>query len=348
MGKVRSAMFADESGKVRLSFWNEKAEGAYEVGEAYRIENARTRIGMYSVDLNIGGGSRIIRLSEEEASAMFIPMLETLEKTLYDHISIDDVEEDENDKIIIGRVIEIYDVREFESANGEGIVRNIEIADDSGSIIVVLWNDDAKREFELGQAIKLQNPRFRYNDRTNRIDANVSGSTTILEPSESELEKLPSQDEIMEAIYTPKTIESLTEDDTNVCVTGTIREVNTERTILRKCPSCKLKVEESGLDEYVCENCGHVFDEPEYTLMIPTRIEDETGDIQVTFFDRLAEELIEMKKEEIISLIDDGYAIDEKLQDLEGTTLELIANVSFDEYGEENRLNPKKILSKYI
>ena len=348
IGKVRSAMFADESGKVRLSFWNEKAEGAYEVGEAYRIENARTRMGMYSVDLNIGGGSRIIKLSEEEASAMFIPMLETLEKTLYDYIPIDDIEEDENDKIIIGRVIEIYDVRDFESANGPGIVRNIEIADDSGSVIVVLWNDDAKREFELGQAIKLQNPRFRYNDRTNRIDANVSGSTTILEPTESELEKLPSQEEIMEAIYTPKTIESLTEDDTNVCVTGTIREVNTERTLLRKCPSCKLKVEETGLDEYVCENCGHVFDEPEYTLMIPTRIEDDTGDIQVTFFDKLAEELIGMKKEEIISLVNDTYDISDKLQDLEGTTVELIANVSFDEYGEENRLNPKKILSKYI
>jgi replication factor A1 len=54
-----------------------------------------------------------------------------------------------------------------------------------------------------------------------------------------------------------------------------------------------------------------------------------------------------MKKEEVISLVDDGYGIEGKLEDLNGQTIEIIANVSFNEYSEENRLNPKKILSKY-
>lgn len=346
VGKVRSAMFADESVKLRLSLWNEKADGAYEVGEAYRIENARTRMGYYSVELNIGGGSRIIRLSEEEASSMFIPKLETLEKALYDYIDISDVDEDDTDKIIVGRVIEIYDIRNFESGSGEGVVRNIEIADDTGTIIVVLWNDDTKREFEIGQAIKLQNPRFKYNDRTNRVDANVSGFTSILEPTESELEKLPSHDELMEAIYVPKTIESLAEDDVNVCVTGTIVDVETDRVIRKRCPVCNAYVESSE-DEYICDSCGHVFDEPKYLFMIPITIEDETGQIQVTFFDNLAEKLIDMKKEEVIDLIEDGYGIEDKLQDLTNQTIEIIANVSFDEYNETSRLNPKKILSKY-
>ncbi|WP_458454568.1 OB-fold nucleic acid binding domain-containing protein [Methanobrevibacter sp.] len=346
IGQVRSAMFADESGKVRLSFWNEKVNGAYEVGEAYRIENARTRLGMYSVDLNVGGGSRIIRLSEEEASDMFIPKLETLEKALYDYISIDDIDEDENDKIIIGRVIEIFEPRTFERDDGEGQVRNIEIADDTGSVIVVLWNDDANQEFELGQAIKVQNPRFRFNDRTNRVDANISSATTILEPSESELEKLPSYDELMEIIFVQKPIESLSEDDTNVHIIARIAEVNSERVILKKCPNCGSNAEE-GENEFSCENCGHVFDEPRYTLMVPIMVEDDTGDIQATFFDNLAEELIGMKKEEVISLIDDGYGIEDKLEDLNGYTIEFIANVSFDEYSEKERLNPKKFLKKY-
>ncbi|WP_405294879.1 OB-fold nucleic acid binding domain-containing protein [Methanobrevibacter sp.] len=346
-GYVRSAMFADESGKVRLSLWNEKAKGDYEVGEAYRIENARTRLGMYNVDLNIGGGSRIIRLTEEETSSMFIPELATLEKALYDYITIDEVEEDEEDKIIIGRVIETFEPRTFERDDGEGLVRNIEIADSTGSVIVVLWNDDAKKEFELGQAIKVQNPRFRYNDRTNRVEANVSGATALLEPNETELEKLPSLDELMEMIFAPKTIESLLEDDTNVHITAQIKEVNTTRNILVKCPNCSASVEESE-DEYICDNCGHTFDEPRYTLMIPTTIEDETGDIQATFFDNLAEELIGMEKEKIISLMDDGYGIEDKLEDLVGLTIEIIANVNFDEYNETNRLNPKKLLKKYF
>ena len=346
VGTVRSATIADESGKVRLSFWNEKAEGDYEVGEAYRIENARTRLGMYSVDLNIGGNSRIIRLSEEEASTMFIPELATLEKALYDYKKIEELDEDEEDTIIIGRVIEVNDVREFDRDNGDtGFVRNIEIADDTGSIRVVLWDNDAKNEYEMGQAIKLQNPRLSL-DMDNRVEATVSGGTTMLEPSESELEKLPSQDELMEAIFVPKTIESLYEDDTNVHVTGTIQEVSPDKILLKRCPNCRENVDDSE-DEYYCDNCGHSFDEPSYTLMIPTRIEDETGDISVTFFGKLAEELIGMDQEKIVSLVEDGYGIEDKLQDLVGVTIEIIANVSFDDYREENRLNPKKLLKKY-
>ncbi|WP_292816276.1 OB-fold nucleic acid binding domain-containing protein [Methanobrevibacter sp.] len=347
VGIVRSVMFADESGKVQLSFWNERAQEEYVVGDAYQIENARTRLGMMSVDLNIGGNSRVIKLSEEQASAMFIPELSTLEKTIYNPKKIEDLDEDEEDTIIIGRIIEINEVREFDRDTGDsGHVRNIEIADDTGTIRVALWDKDALKERQIGDGIKLQNPRLALN-MDNRLEANVSRATTVLEPSEAELEKLPSIDELMEAIYVPKTIESLYEDDTNVCVTGTIKSVSPERVILKKCPNCRSTVEET-IDEYICDNCGHTFDEPDYLLMVPTRIEDDTGDIQVTFFDKLAEELIGMKKEEIISLIEDGYSIEDKLEDLNGLTVEIIANVSFDEYNEENRLSPKKILNKYF
>ena len=346
IGYVRSVMFADESGKVRLSFWNERAQEEYVVGDAYRIENARTRLGMYSVDLNIGGGSRVIKLSEEQASAMFIPELTTLEKAIYDYKKIEDLDEDEQDTIIVGRIIELDEIREFDRDDGVGYVRNIEIADDTGSIGVVLWNDDAKRDLELGQPIKLQNPRLSLN-MDNRIEATVSGETDILEPSDAELEKIPSQEELIESIFVPKNIESLLEDDTNVHITATISEVSTDRLLLKKCPNCRANVEEAE-DEYVCDNCGHVFDEPKYTLMIPVRVEDDTGDISVTFFDKLAEELIGMDKNRVIELIDDGYSIDDKVEDLVGTTIEIIANVSFNEYTEENRLNPKRILKKYI
>ena len=151
----------------------------------------------------------------------------------------------------------------------------------------------------------------------------------------------------MESIFVSKPIESLLEDDTNVHITARIKEVFADKILLKKCPNCNENVEESE-DEYICDNCGHVFDEPKYTLMIPTRVEDDTGEIPVTFFGDLAEQLIDMKKEEIISLMEDTYDISDKLQDLVGMTIEIIANVSFNEYTEENRLNPKKLLNKYF
>ena len=346
VGIVRSLLFADESGKVQLSLWNERAQEEYNVGDAYQIENARTRLGMYDVDLNIGGGSRLIKLSEEQASAMFIPELTTLEKAIYDYKKISDVDEDERDVIIIGRIIELNDVHEFDRDTGEtGFVRNIEMADDTGSIKVVLWGSDAKMDLEMGMPLKLQNPRFSL-DMDNRLEATVSRGTTILKPNESEIEKLPTYDELVEAIFVNKTIEALAEDDTNVCVTGVIKEVGVDKNILKRCPNCNGNVEQT-IEENVCDFCGHNFDEPDYTLMIPTQIEDETGEIQVTFFGKLAEELCGMKTDEVAELIEEGNGVEDKLEGLTGLTVEIIANVDFDQYSESSRLKPKKIISKY-
>ena len=346
VGIVRSLLFADESGKVQLSLWNERAQEEYHVGDAYQIENARTRLGMYDVDLNIGGGSRLIKLSEEQASAMFIPELTTLEKAIYDYKKISDVDEDERDIIIIGRIIELNDVHQFDRDTGEtGFVRNIEMADDTGSIEVVLWGSDAKMDLEMGMPLKLQNPRISL-DMDNRLEATVSRGTAILKPNESEIEKLPTYDELVEAIFVKKTIEALAEDDTNVCVTGSIKEVGTDKNILKRCPNCNGNVEQT-IEENVCDFCGHNFDEPDYTLMIPTQIEDETGEIQVTFFGKLAEELSGLKTDEVAELVEEGNGIEDKLEGLTGLTVEIIANVDFDEYSERTRLRPKKIISKY-
>ena len=346
VGIVRSLLFADESGKVQLSLWNERAQEEYHVGDAYQIENARTRLGMYDVDLNIGGGSRLIKLSEEQASAMFIPELTTLEKAIYDYKKISDVDEDERDIIIIGRIIELNDVHQFDRDTGEtGFVRNIEMADDTGSIKVVLWGSDAKMDLEIGMPLKLQNPRISL-DMDNRLEATVSRGTAILKPNESEIEKLPTYDELVEAIFVKKTIEALAEDDTNVCVTGSIKEVGTDKNILKRCPNCNGNVEQT-IEENVCDFCGHNFDEPDYTLMIPTQIEDETGEIQVTFFGKLAEELSGLKTDEVAELVEEGNGIEDKLEGLTGLTVEIIANVDFDEYSERTRLRPKKIISKY-
>ena len=346
IGIVKSALFADETGKVNLSFWNEKAETDYQIGDAYRIENARTRLGMYNVDLNIGSGARMIKYDDKEAHDLFIPELSTLEKNIFEYKKIDEIDEDEDDLIIIGRIIEVREPHTFDRDDGgKGLVRNIEIADDTGSIGVVLWGKDAEKDFEIGQPIKLQSPRISIN-RDNLLEAVVSNETVILSPSEDEIEKLPSQEELMEMIYVQKSIESLYEDDVNVHITAQIKEISADRILLTKCPNCGASVQQTDF-ENVCDNCGFEFDEPKYTLMIPLTLEDETGEITATLFDKLAEQLVGMKTEEIVSIINEGNGIEDKIEDLTGCTIELIANVTFDEYNETNRLSPKKFLKKY-
>ena len=348
VGYARSAKFSDGEGRVGLTFWDQKAKQEYKTGGAYKIENAKVRLGMYEVELNIGGSARVIELPEDSDQARFLPSFKTIETMLYSHKSIADVEEDDEGIIVTGRIIESSDVREFDRTDGsKGYVKSLEIADNSGSINVTLWNENAKKEWNVGDAIKFQDPQISF--RNDSLEINVSRSTSILEPDESEIDDLPTYDELKESIYVPKTIEALEDDDRNVRITGTLKEVFGNKILITKCPSCGNTVDQSS-DDFVCSFCGEPIDEPRYLLMVPARLEDDTGEISITFFDNLAEELLDMKKEDIINLTDNGSDLgpmEGRIDDLNGLTVEVITNVSFDDYNEEIRLNPKRILSKY-
>ncbi|WP_409200089.1 OB-fold nucleic acid binding domain-containing protein [Methanobrevibacter sp. DSM 116169] len=344
-GIVRSIDFADETGIIRLSFWDDKAQENFKPGDAYQIENARTKMGMYAVDLNIGKTSRVIKLTDDEAS--ILPSFETLEQMIFTQRKISDLDEDDRNIRVIGRIIDIQEPRDFQRQDGTpGLVRNIDIADDTGSIRVTLWNSSADSTLELGQAIKLENPRINFNE--DRLELSVNDSSNMIAPSDDELKELPSYEELQDIIYESKSIESLNESDLNVKISGTINDPYGNKILLTKCPNCGNNLEQDG-DESICDFCSEEIDKPRYILMIPARLEDDTGDIQITFFGNLVEDLLEMKLDEIVSIIEDSGDFDVlegKVEDLNGLNVEVIADVNFDDYNEEIRLSPKKILSK--
>ena len=160
---------------------------------------------------------------------------------------------------------------------------------------------------------------------------------------------LPSYDELRDAIYAPRDIEAIQDDDINVRVTGQLTDVVSDHLLLRKCPNCQNKIANDTFeDSLICDYCGEVIEDPNVTVMIPSTLEDETGDVSITFFDSLVEELLEMPKDEIVELVlEDPGILDGKIEDLEGLNVEVIANVNFDEYNDRIRLNPRKILNKY-
>lgn len=348
-GIVRSILLADGTGKAEMALWGDKASDNYKLGEIYLIENARIRLGEIDVSLNVGASSRIIELDEEKAVKYNIPSFEELEEGIYTYKSIDELDEFDSDIKVIARIIEVYEPHEFERGDGSrGVVRNIEIADATGSIRLALWDDNAEMPLEVDDPIKLENPRVLYNE--DHLELGTTRNTSILDPSDEEIDSLPTPDELRETIYPQKEINALEDDDRNVRITGVFKDPSSN--ILRaSCPSCgnRLEPNSENDDGAVCGFCGNVIGEPNYLLMLSGRFEDDTGEVQITFFDKLVEELLDMDKEEIISYVEEeGVGIFEgKLDDLSGMTMEVIANVRFDEYNEEVRLSPKKILDKY-
>ena len=343
-GHVCSGDFADGTGKIRVSFWNEKSEYPFEIGRAYKIENARIRLGMYEVELNAGRSSRIIEADEvEEAS---LPSFEELENMVYELKNINELDEDDRSFKVVGRILSLNEIREFERNDGsKGLVRGIEIGDATGIIRVSLWDDIARTPCDVGDPIKIQNPNIRFND--NQVELSVGAASTILDPSSEEMEGIPSYKELEDRAYPLKEIEELNESDNNIRVKGIFTDIYGDRLLIPKCPYCNYTLEE---DQEECPNCGNEIDEPKYLLMLPGKIQDDTGEISVTFFNNLVEELLEMKTDDIVSIYEtegDLGAMDGRVENLEGLTLDIIADVRFDEYNG-NRLNPRRIFSKEL
>ena len=343
-GYVRSGDIADSTGKVRISFWDEKAEASYGIGKAYQVENARTRLGMYEVELNVGKTTRVIELSDAESSDL--PSFEELEEQIYETKKIFDIEEDDMNIKVVGRILEIEDTREFERQDGtKGLVRNITIGDDSGFISVTLWDDKTNLPYDINEAIKIQNPRVNYNDLSNRVDLSVGNSTNILQPSYNELTSLPDIEELQNILYTSKDIASLELEDRSVKIKGIFSNPYIEKILIPKCPICNRTLEDE--DEEECPHCGNPIDEIKYLLMLPGKITDDTGEIQVTFFNELVEQLLDMKHDDIVALYEESEGdigfLETKAMDIEGRTLELLADVTYNNYDEEIRIRPKKI-----
>ena len=343
-GLVRSGDLADETGVVRLSFWDEKAQNNFEPGNAFLIENARTRMGLYSVELNIGKTARIIKLDEDETGDL--PSFSELEDMIYVPKKIDELEEDDSNIRVLARVIDIQDVNEFQRQDGTpGLVRNIEIGDDTGIIRTTLWNEQANNPYEVGDALKVENPRVTF--RNDNLELSISNNTKIIKAKDDELDKLPSFEELEEILYQSKNIVDLEDDDRNIKIQGALGDTFGNNILSARCPSCNNRLDQID-DEYVCDYCGEDVEKPRYLLMIPARIEDDTGEISITFFGKLAEKLLGMTTDEAAEIVEesaDEGVLEGKVENLAGLSIKIIADVNFDEYNEEIRLNPKKIIS---
>ncbi len=346
VGMVRSVKIADDTGTVRASFWDEKAELRLNRGDLVKIENAKTRFRDDSVELSIGKTVRIIKMKENDAQSL--PSLDQLEDEMYKPLKISALKniKSEKDEVgVIGRVINLYDINEFQRANGTtGMVRSVEIADDTGSVRASFWDEKTEMGLERGDAIWIKNARPRFRDDV--VELSVGRATIVIKPKAEDTESLPTLEAIEESIYKSKKIEDLEEEDKNIKVSGQISEAYGDRILYEMCPNCNKRVEYVD-DAFICDFCGEEIQKPNYLMIVPCVIEDDTGTVRITFFRKQAEELIGMTTDEanevIMTTADEG-SLAGKVEDLIGSEITVIADASFDEYNEEIRLIAKKIV----
>lgn len=342
-GQVRSIDLADETGIVRTSLWDEKSDIDQGLGDAIKIENARTRLGQNVMELSVGRSSRITVPSEEEMADL--PSYQDLERDRYNDRTISQLEENEQNTKLRVRITNVGEVSTFTRVDGrDGRVRPINVADETAEIQVSLWDDDTEKKFPEGLAIIIENPVI--NSQNGHLRLSIGNGSTIRQARQEEAELMPSLCEIENKLYVEKAIEDIEEDDQHIKVKGVIEEINGDKILYAMCPNCNKRIVQSE-EGYICDICGEKIEKPNYLMIITTTLRDETGTIQATFFRKQAEELIDTTTEEVIQIFEqtsDESSMSSRIEDLIGHEVTIIADSNFNEYDEDIRLNVRRLV----
>lgn len=342
-GQVRSIELADETGVVRTSLWDEKSDISQGLGDAIKIENARTRLGQGTMELSVGRSSRITEPTAEETESL--PSYQQLEMDRYNDRTISQLEENEQNVKLRVRITNINDVNTFTRTDGrEGRVRAVYVADETGEIQVSLWDDDTDMKLSEGAAMIIENPSISLQQNTLRLS--IANSSNFRQARPDEAEKMLTMREIENELYVEKYIEDIEEDDRHIKVKGVIEEINGEKILYAMCPNCNKRITQSE-EGYICDICGEKIEQPDYLMIIQCTIQDDTGTITVTFFRKQAEELIEATTEEVIEIFEqtgDESSMSSKIEDLVGHEITIIADSSYNEYQEDIRLNVRRLV----
>jgi len=141
-GRVANLTVGDETGRVRVTLWDDKADLAekFEASEVVEVGDGYVRERDGDLELHVGDRGTVERVDED---VEYVP-----ETTDIADLEIDRTVD------IAGGVIETDPKRTFDRDDGsEGQVRNVRIKDETGEIRVALWGDKADREIELADRV---------------------------------------------------------------------------------------------------------------------------------------------------------------------------------------------------
>ena len=141
-GRVSNLSVGDETGRVRVTLWDEAADYATELspGSAIEIVDGYVRERDGDLELHVGSRGAVERV---EADVSFEPETTTIESLELGQTAD-----------IAGGVVETSEKRTFDRDDGsEGQVRNVRLKDETGEIRVALWGEKADEDISLADRV---------------------------------------------------------------------------------------------------------------------------------------------------------------------------------------------------
>ena len=220
-GKFASVSIVDNDGLVRVILWNEKADlvesGEIKVGQIVKFSHGYTKADKFGVtELHLGDRSQVDPKPDGVNSEDYPSISKFVTK-------IKQITFEQKSLQMEGKVKEIYGSSTFMRADqSPGKVLRLKVADETGEVIVVFWNEKAEEiesKVKRNANIEIVNAKVKAG-QNGEIEVHVDFSTFV---NLSTVEKCTVK------------IANLTEDLGDVCVEGEVatlpvcREVKTQK-----------------------------------------------------------------------------------------------------------------------
>jgi len=222
------------------------------------------------------------------------------------------------------KVQRVFDLREFNTGTRSGKVQSFVAGDETGTIRIVLWNDQVDKIATLKEndVVEIENAYVKENNNQKEIHLN----------DQSKIEINPAGVEVGEVKETKrersrKKIDQLQENETDVEILGTVVQAFEPR-FFETCSSCGKRARPvPGSDsEFICEVHGKTA--PKYSYVLNAVIDDGTGTIRVVFFKNQAENLTKKSEEELTAMRQDPQQIELIKTDLLGEIVKIVGRVT--------------------
>lgn len=184
-GKLASILIADKTSTLRVILWNEQAElvetSKIKAGQIVRLLHGYTRENRKGeLELHLGSKSQI-EIEPENAKADDYP---TIAKFVTKISNIDNTLREVH---LVGKVKALFPTFKFTRTDmSEGTVLRFILADETGEVLVVAWNEKAEeleKILKMNVNLQLVNAKVKENSK-GKLEVHVDSSTYVklLEP----------------------------------------------------------------------------------------------------------------------------------------------------------------------
>jgi len=226
---------------------------------------------------------------------------------------------------IVAKVMNIFEVREFQVASRSGKVGNMIIADETGSMRVAMWGNATEKlkEMNVGDVVKISSGYSRMNNNNVELHANES-SEIIINPEGEVIEEVKTSVNVER-----KSIKDLTEGIKSE-IMGVVVQMFEPR-FYEVCPECGKRIKELN-EEFNCDAHGKV--EPAFGYVLNFVLDDGTENIRIVCFRDKAESALKVDSAGILKMKDDINVFDEAKNKVLGTQIvvkgRVVKNAMFD------------------